>query len=181
MTRRLANRTAIVVAVVCLATAVAAEEKAKTPKVTAADLGKTPNVHACGALLLAGQPEPGDIGTIKARGIERVITLRTDGEIDWDEAAALKETGIELIQVPFRSPDSLNDKVFDQIRKLLKDPQPTLLHCGSANRVGAVWLTHRVLDQGVPLETALEEAKTIGLRSEDYEAKARDYIQRHAK
>jgi ubiquinone/menaquinone biosynthesis C-methylase UbiE len=55
-----------------------------------------------------------------------------------------------------------------------------MLHCGSANRVGAVWLTYRVLDQGVPIETAIEEAKTIGLRSPEYEAKARDYIHRHA-
>lgn len=151
-------------------------------EVKTATLGKTKNVHRCGSLYLAGQFTPDDISRITEAGIKRVITLRTEGEIEWDEAAALKKVDLELIEVPFRSPDSLTDEVFDEIRELLSDQTTaTLFHCGSANRVGGVWLPFRVLDEGVDVETALKEAKEIGLRNEGYQKKALDYIQRKQK
>ena len=53
-----------------------------------------------------------------------------------------------------------------------------LVHCFSAGRVGATWLAHRVLDDGLTVEAAVAEAKTIGLKKEDFIAKATDYVQR---
>ncbi len=161
---------------------VASDDGEKPHKVTDAKLGNTRNVHACGKLFLAGQPSPDDIAVLKEKGIQRVITLRTDGEVDWDEAGKVKQAGIEFVKIPFGRPDSLTDQVFDKVRKALKDHQkPTLLHCGSANRVGAVWLTYRVLDEGVPVDQAIKEAKRVGLRSSAYLQKALDYIRRHSK
>ena len=172
------RRNSLIILFVLLALATAHAEESKPSSVQRATLGETRNVHSCGKLFLAGQPTQDDFDLIKQRGIKRVITLRRDGEVDWDEAAKAKATGLEFVSIPFAQPDSLTDKVFDQVRSLLKeaDKKPTLLHCGSANRVGAVWLTHRVLDEGVPLETAIKEAKQIGLRSPAYEEKARAYI-----
>ena len=122
-------------------------------------------MHSCGSLFLAGQPTADDLGVIKNRGIKRVITLREDGEVDWKEAALDKEAGLEFVAIPFRAPESLTDKLFDQVRDQLRSSAetPTLLHCGSANHVGAVWLAHRVLDQGVPLDAALKEAKYVNV------------------
>lgn len=159
------------------------EEQEPEPKkpqaVVEASIGETKNVHQCGQLFLAGQFTTGDISKISEAGIKRVITLRTEGEIDWDEKAALKAVGLDLIEVPFRGTESLTDEVFDEIRKLLADKETaTLFHCGSANRVGGVWLPFRVLDEGVELETALQEAKKIGLRNPGYEKKALEYIKR---
>jgi hypothetical protein len=51
-----------------------------------------------------------------------------------------------------------------------------MLHCGSANRVGAIWLAHRVLNDGVELQTAREEAKEVGLRTVGYEQRALQFI-----
>ena len=150
--------------------------------VVSSQLGTTPNVHACGSLYFAGQPTEADVAAIKARGIKRVISLREEDEIDWEEATAIKNAGLDFVAIPFRAPDSLTDKVFDRARGLLRDVDktPTLLHCGSANRVGAIWLVHRVLDQGVSYETAVEEAKLIGLRTPAYQERAQAYIKRHA-
>ena len=156
-----------------------AAQQDSPPGIEPASLGETKNVHQSGNLFFAGQFSPQDIESIAAARIGRVITLRTEGEIDWDEEAAIKRAGIKFIEVPFRSPESLTDEVFDQIRELLSDPsETTLFHRGSANRVGGVWLPHRVLDQGVPLEQALTEAQKIGLRTEFIQSKAIDYIQR---
>ena len=37
---------------------------------------------------------------------------------------------------------------------------------------------HRVLDDGLTVEAAVAEAKTIGLKKEDFIAKATDYVRR---
>jgi len=142
------------------------------------ELGTTRNVHSCEGLFLSGQPSQQDVKVIKEQGIKRVISLRQEGEIDWQEGTVVQDAGLEFVAIPFAAPDTLTDQVFDQVRKLLQDSAqtPTLLHCGSANRVGAVWLTHRVLDQGVPLEVALKEARQIGLRTPAYEERAKQYI-----
>ncbi len=154
-------------------------ESAGPATVFGAELGQTRNVHRCGDLYLAGQFTTDDLQLIQAAGIRRVITLRMEDEVPWDEAAAVKAAGMDFLVVPFREPESLTDEVFDQVRELLRDEQTaTLFHCGSANRVGAVWLPWRVLDQGVPLATAVAEAKAIGLRNEAYLDRARRYIRR---
>ena len=147
-------------------------------KLQSAVVGETRNVHRLGDLFFAGQFNKDDIEKIKDQNIARVITLRTDGEVDWDEQAAVESAGVEFMSVPFR-PDTLTDDVFTKVRGLLRDEsKKTLLHCGSANRVGGVWLTYRVLDEGVDLQTALAEAKEVGLRTPLIEAKAIDYIKR---
>ncbi len=147
-----------------------------------AELGSTRNVHKCGTLYFAGQPMPDDISRIKTAGIKRVITLRKGDELDWNEAEKVEAVGLDFVAIPFREPDSLTDEVFDRVRQLLRDAdkQPTLLHCGSANRVGAVWLAHRVLDQGVAYDDALREAKQIGLKTTAYQERARAYIRKQA-
>ena len=148
------------------------------PQVNDAELGETRNVHRCGDLFLAGQPTQEDLKLIKQRGIRSIITLREENEVDWEEIA-VQTAGLQFVRVPFRGPETLSDDVFDQVRQLLAEADgPTLLHCGSANRVGAVWLVHRVLDQGVPVETAVAEARRVGLRNAGYEERAQRYIRR---
>jgi hypothetical protein len=45
--------------------------------------------------------------------------------------------------------------------------RPLLLHCASANRVGAVWLAHRVLDGGLSYDAALREAELLPQQEAD--------------
>lgn len=76
----------------------------------------------------------------------------------------------------------MTDEVLDRARAELKAaPRPILMHCASANRVGAVWLPYRVLDGGLSWDDAVAEAKVVGLRSAELEAKARDYVERRSK
>ncbi len=155
------------------------EVSPKPAKVEAVELGDTKNVHRVGDLFLAGQFTKEDLDKIKNAGVERVITLRTEGEIDWDEKQLVENAGLQFAAASFRKPETLTDAIFDEVCVLLKNKQgKTLLHCGSANRVGAVWLVHRVLEEDVPVDTALEEARKIGLRTPGYEERAIAYIQK---
>lgn len=156
----------------------AQDERAPTG-VEPAALGDAINVHRSGALWFSGQFSATDVPHLKSAGIRRVITLRKDGEVSWDEAGAVTAAGLAFESLPFSAPESLSDEVFDRLRVLLaEDAGPTLLHCGSANRVGGAWLPYRVLDQGVPVDVALAEAAEIGLAFEPYRERALDYIAR---
>ncbi len=169
----------VLLGITALAASPGFAQRTAAPAVAAAKLGQTKNVHTCGSVYLAGQPTKEDIAVLKREGIRRVVTLRTSGEIQWEEGNEVKAAGLEFIEVPFLAPNSLTDEILTRTRTLLREAEktPTLLHCGSANRVGAVWLAHRVLDQGVPVEEAVVEAKTIGLRTAGYEERVRSYIE----
>lgn len=173
--------TMILLGVVCLNSALAQQttDDKSDSQIHKTEIGSIVNVHQAGDLFFSGQFTPQDLRAIKDHQITRIITLRTDGEIDWNEQAAVENMGIEFIQVPFRTPESLTDDVFDSVRKLLNDQsKKTLFHCGSANRVGCVWLPFRVLDENVDLPTAILEAEKIGLNAKFLKEKAVDYITR---
>ena len=75
-------------------------------------------------------------------------------------------------------PDS---KVVDSFLAAVGDRsnQPVFIHCGSANRVGGVWMIKRVLKDGWPIDRAREEAEAIGLRDPQLTAFATTYINAH--
>lgn len=137
-------------------------------------------VHKFGDIYLAAQPGEEDFAKAKDEGVSDVIDIRHGSEHqDFDEKAIVEGAAMEYHHIPWNGPNELTDEVFDEIRALLRDREgPTLLHCGSCNRVGPLWMAYRVLDDGATYEQALAEAKTAGMRTEAYEEKAKDYIER---
>ena len=153
---------------------------AAEPQLASSRLGSTRNVHAFGKNLLCGQPTAEEFAEAKRRGVQVVVTLRPQGESGWDESATIKKLGMQFHRFGFRAPETLTDPIFDGCLRVLAkaDQAPVMLHCASANRVGAIWLAHRVLHDGVSVEAAKKEAKTVGLRTAAYEEKAWSYIRR---
>jgi uncharacterized protein (TIGR01244 family) len=123
------------------------------------------------------------IPTIGSMGFAAIINLRTAGEpgadIDASREAA-EAAGVRYIHIPFdnRAP---SPEVADRFLEAIADSgnQPAYVHCGTANRVGAVWLIKRVLQDGWGLEEAEAEAAAIGLRSPELREFALTYIERH--
>ena len=150
----------------------------KPKKLEPAKCGAVKQLHVLDDIFLAGQPSAADFAEFKKRGVKSVLNVRTKEEIDFDEAKTLKDLGLSYHHIPIAGPNALTDENFDKIRKLLntKEERPLLFHCASANRVGAVWLAHRVLDGGLTYDAALIEAKAVGLSAPALEAKAKDYI-----
>lgn len=142
--------------------------------------GSIERLHVLDGVLLASQPSPADLEQARAEGVRTVLNLRRPAEqAGFDEAAFVESLGLVYVALPFGGPDELDDALFARARELLSHAErPLLVHCASANRVGAVWIPWRVLDGGLGLEEALAEARAIGLRSPGLEAKARDYVAR---
>ena len=131
----------------------------------------------------AGAVDPTAIGALKQDGFVSVINLRLateEGANVEQERSAATAAGLKYIHLPFNAaaPDP---KVVESFLAAVADKtnQPALIHCGSANRVGGVWMIKRVLQDGWTLERAREEAQTIGLRDPQLTAFATDYINTH--
>ena len=126
-----------------------------------------------------GQPTDTAFAKLAANGYRAVLNLRTASE-DVDlkhEQEAVEKAGMRYVSVPVVSSAPKPDQVDEFIKAVKnKDNQPMLIHCGSANRVGAFWMIYRVVEQGWPEEKALEEATRIGLTSPVLKSFAHEYI-----
>jgi len=137
-------------------------------------------MHTINGVFLASQPAVEDFEQAKMGGIRTVINLRQPSETsNLDERAIVTGLGMNYYNPAWNGPAELTDHILDRSRELLRDAErPVLLHCSSANRAGAAWFAYRALDEGLDMSDALEEAKTVGLKSPEYERIVRKYIQR---
>lgn len=158
-----------------------AKAAAMTHQVQPSHLGAMHMTLADGDVYLGGQPSRADL-TAGARypGIRTVLSLRRDAESKgFDESATLSDLGVTYQNVPFGSPDQLTDQVFSESLNVIKDaPRPLVVHCASGNRVGAIWMAHRMLNNGYTEAAALSEARQVGLRNDEFIPVVLDYVQR---
>ena len=128
---------------------------------------------ACG-----GATPPEAMVDLKQLGFTAVINFRTSQEegvnIEASQTAAA-DAGLKYFHIPFRAP---SPEVAEEFLDIVADPsnQPVYIHCGSANRVGAMWFIKRVKQDGWNDARAMQEAETIGLRSEALKEFARAYV-----
>ena len=148
---------------------------AKQERAGIVNFSKVDAVVACG-----GATETSALEGLAKDGFKAVINLRQASEANANieqNSARAKELGLKYIHIPFNT-QQLDPKVIDQFLASIADKsnQPAYVHCGSASRVGSVWLAKRVIQDGWTIEKATEEAKAIGLRGEPLEKFALDYI-----
>lgn len=126
----------------------------------------------------AGATPPEALAALRERGFHTVVNFRTAGErgaaIDASRAAA-EAAGLNYVHLPFRTPTA---EIVESFLDTVAEPanQPVYIHCGSANRVGAMWLIKRVKQDGYAVEDAVAEAEAIGLRSAPLKAFALEYV-----
>lgn len=126
----------------------------------------------------AGATPPGAMADLRTRGFNTVINFRTSGErgasVDAGRTAA-EAAGLRYVHLPFRDP---TNEIVESFLQTVADPvnQPVYIHCGSANRVGAMWLIKRVVQDGYSVENATAEAEAIGLSSAGLRNFALDYV-----
>jgi uncharacterized protein (TIGR01244 family) len=169
---------ALLFATIFAACAAEAEQKMTKPGIS--NYTRVDAVVACG-----GATETSALDGLKQDGFKAVINLRQASErganIDENRARA-QALGLKYIHIPFNGAAPEN-KTFDDFLAAVADKtnQPVYVHCASANRVGAVWLAKRVLQDGWTVEKATEEARLIGLSAAPLEQFALKYIAEHKK
>lgn len=128
-------------------------------------------------VITAGQPTRAQLEELARQGVRTVVDLRAPGEPrGFEEPASARAAQLEYHNVPVGP--SIGAPEFEQVRSLLRDRdrRPLLLHCASANRVGAALIPYLVLDENRSPEEALQIAHSVGLRSDELARQAMTYI-----
>ena len=131
-----------------------------------------------------GQPSINAYAKLASDGFRSVLNLRTaqEGVNLEEEKNAVEKAGLRYINIPVTSSAPTPGQVTEFLTVVKnKSFQPMLIHCASANRVGAFWMIYRVLEQGWPKERALDEATRIGLTSPTLKDFALNFIASHPK
>jgi uncharacterized protein (TIGR01244 family) len=152
-----------------------------TAQVTKGEIAGVRNFSRVDATIgCAGATDPSAMAALRKEGFVSVINLRLADEQGADVPAgraAAQAAGLKYIHLPFNAaaPDA---KVVESFLAAVADKsnQPAFIHCGSANRVGAVWMIKRALQDGWTVDKARAEAETIGLTNPQLVAFATKYI-----
>ena len=100
----------------------------------------------------------------KALGFKTIININTAGEGAEGERGVAEAAGLHYAWISVSTKAPTPEQV-SQFARTIGDPNnyPILVHCQSANRVGAMWALYRA-SQGVPPHIAIQEGRTVGLK-----------------
>ena len=117
-------------------------------------------------VIAAGRLQPDDIAGLQQAGIRHVIDLTLDAETpDFDEAKAVRAAGMRYSNLPLRGAPDLtreNAIAFDELMRSAE--RPVLVHCSSANRVGAIAALRAAWVDGKSEEESIGIGKAWGLK-----------------
>lgn len=117
------------------------------------------NTIVCGAL------NDEKVAALAAAGVELVLNLQPDDELNFDERAAVERAGMHYEQLPISGANDLkqlNILAFDNILRQYHGKK-TAMHCGSGNRAGAAVALRAGWLRGRKMDTALERGRSHGL------------------
>jgi uncharacterized protein (TIGR01244 family) len=116
-------------------------------------------------LMVAAQPTGEQIQLAAEDGYRTLLDLRAPEEPrEFDEILAARQNGLAYVNIPVTLA-TLGQATIDRFFEAMERAErPVLLHCGTANRAGAMIYAWLVLEKRVPPEGALKRARAVGLR-----------------
>jgi uncharacterized protein (TIGR01244 family) len=156
-----------------------------------AAIREVPSQHEAGGLVInyrrlrpqiatGGLIQPGAVPKLKELGFATIVDLRGPMEGTAVEKQAAQAAGIRYFNIPVTE-GLPSDAQLAEFGRVIQDPKnyPVLVHCASANRVGATWALYRI-HSGIPVEMALAEGQAIGMRAERQPTFANAYRRRRS-
>jgi uncharacterized protein (TIGR01244 family) len=124
-------------------------------------------------VFIAGQPTERALRELKEQGVTTVVNLRTPEEmtrsVPFDEAALVRSLGMTYVYIPMRgtaeypySPAA----VATFAEAMRNTTGKLLLHCTVAWRASHLWGAYLIKERGVPIDSALANARAINLSDE---------------
>jgi len=125
------------------------------------------NIFATGDLYLAGWPTEEGFKRLAARGVKRIVALKTPDEVmharGFDPRAAARRLGMELIVLPVQ-PGTYSSADVDAFAQAINASNgPVLVHCGTASTSAMVWSGYLAARPGATVGEVMESARAAGL------------------
>jgi uncharacterized protein (TIGR01244 family) len=120
-------------------------------------------------VFIGGQPTERALRELRAQGVTTVVNLRSPPEmarVPFDEAALVKELGMEYVYLPMRGTPELPYSpvaVKSFAAAMSNSKGKVLLHCTIAWRASHLWAAYLIQYRDVPVATALDQARAINL------------------
>lgn len=113
----------------------------------------------------AGQPSPAQLKNAAGAGVKTIVNLCGEDECSWDEADLVKSLGMRYVNIPVCGAPDVNMESARRLHAVVDDAAnyPMVVHCGSGNRVGALFALRAFEQEGCDLEKAIEKGKLAGL------------------
>jgi uncharacterized protein (TIGR01244 family) len=121
-------------------------------------------------IFVAGQPTERALREMRDQGVTTVVNLRTPEEmtrnVDFDEQGLVAQLGMRYVHLPVRggaeypySPETVT-----QFAEAVSTANgKVLLHCTVAWRASHLWAAYLIGERGVPIDSALANARAINL------------------
>lgn len=117
-------------------------------------------------LVTAGQPDPAQLHGMAQAGFTHFISLRLADETGagWEEEHAA-DMGLDFHRLPVAGSDGLTRENVEALAHLLDQvgDEPTVLYCGSSNRVGALLALKAYWLDGASPEEAFRLGENAGM------------------
>ncbi len=113
-------------------------------------------------LVTGGQPTLEQLDAASALGIKTVINLRTPGESAIGQTE-VEARGMTYVAVPIGSDGLTRENSAAFAAAIEAAERPAIVHCGSGNRVGALFALRAFYEDGAQPDAALELGRTAGL------------------
>jgi uncharacterized protein (TIGR01244 family) len=125
------------------------------------------NLFATGDVYLGGWPTEAGLRQMAARGVKRVISLKTPEQVEqsrgYDPRAIAKQLGMEWIVLPVQ-PGTYTAADVDAFATALNAADgPVLVHCGSASTSAMVWSGYLARTPGITAKQVMDAARAAGL------------------
>jgi uncharacterized protein (TIGR01244 family) len=128
------------------------------------EIAAAPDVLPEEGALISGQPDEKVLDALADRGYVAVIDLREpDEDRGMSEAEEVKSRGMHYIALPVNTGSGINFENADKLESLLDSIDgPVLVHCGSGNRVGALFALTE-FQKGGSIDASIDAGKAAGL------------------
>jgi len=118
-------------------------------------------------LYRGAQPDAEALRQLKQQGIKKIISFRTEEDINAQERTMVETLGMEFIVIPWLIYGSLDQTVYDRFFEAIQDKEikPVFFHCKrGAERTGVMAAAYAMRYKNRPLEEALAEAKHYAIK-----------------
>jgi uncharacterized protein (TIGR01244 family) len=112
----------------------------------------------------SGQPSAEQLRQAQRAGLKCVVNLCLAGECGWDEKTVAETLGLHYASLPVGTACDLSQEAALKLHELLETcEKPVLVHCGSSNRVGALFALRAFYLHGHGPDEALARGRAAGL------------------
>jgi uncharacterized protein (TIGR01244 family) len=117
-------------------------------------------------IAIGGQPSLEQLARARADGFRSILNLRPVTEnAGFDEHSEVVRLGMKYLHLPVATANDLTHVAAAGLGQILSDKTnlPILVHCGSGNRVGALFALRAAWTDGASTEDAIKIGQQYGL------------------